>query len=83
MQTLSANDAKTRFGELLDMAQREPVRVTRRDRVVGVMVSARDYEAMRVFYADRLRLTLKETATDAKAAGLGEKELAALLADES
>lgn len=26
MQTLTANEAKTRFGELLDMAQCEPVR---------------------------------------------------------
>ena len=40
MQTFTANKAKTHFGELLDLAQREPVRVTRRDRIVGVMVSA-------------------------------------------
>ena len=29
----------------IDLAQREPVRVLRRDRVVGVMVTAKDYEA--------------------------------------
>jgi hypothetical protein len=29
------------------------VRVMRRDRVVGVMVSAQDYEAMREFYANQ------------------------------
>lgn len=62
MQTYTANEAKTRFGELLDRVQREPVRVTRHNRVVGVMVSAQDYEAMRAFYADRLRGTLKEAA---------------------
>lgn len=77
MNTLTANDAKTRFGELLDMAQREPVRITRRDRVVGVMVSAQDYEAMRRFYADRLQRTMQETGTLAEAAA------EALLADES
>ena len=77
MNTLTANDAKTRFGELLDMAQREPVRITRRDRVVGVMVSAQDYEAMRRFYADRLQRTMQETDT------LAEAEAEALLADES
>jgi prevent-host-death family protein len=60
MQTFTANEAKTRFGEFLDRAQREPVRVMRHDRVVGVMVSAQDYEAMRTFYADRLRDTLRE-----------------------
>jgi prevent-host-death family protein len=83
MQTYTANEAKTRFGEFLDKVQREPVRVMRHDRVVGVMVSAEDYEAMRVFYADRLRKTLHETAEADAAAGLTEEKLAALLADES
>lgn len=83
MQTFTANEAKTRFGEFLDRVQREPVRVMRHDRVVGVMVSAEDYESMRVFYADRLRSTLHETAAGAAAAGLTEEGLARLLADES
>lgn len=80
MQIYTANEAKTRFGEFLDCAQREPVQVMRHDRVVGVMVSAQDYEAMRAFYADRLRHTLKESAA---VAGLGKAKLAELLADES
>ena len=54
MQTYTANEAKTRFGELLDRVQREPVQVTRHNRVVGVMVSAEDYDAMRRYYAERL-----------------------------
>ena len=83
MQTFTANDAKVRFGEFLDLAQRSPVRVMRRDRVVGVMVSAQDYEAMRAFYADRLRQTLNESAAAAAAAGLTDQGLANLLADES
>ena len=83
MQTYTANEAKTRFGEFLDRAQRAPVRVTRHDRVVGVMVSAEDYEAMRVFYANRLRQTLRENAAGAATAGLTEEKLAELLADES
>lgn len=83
MQTFTANEAKTRFGEFLDRAQREPVRVMRHDRVVGVMVSAQDYEAMRAFYADRLRSTLRESAEGALASGLTEEKLADLLADES
>lgn len=83
MQTFTANEAKTRFGEFLDRAQREPVRVMRHDRVVGVMVSAEDYEAMRAFYADRLRKTMREIADGAAAAGLTEEKLAELLADES
>lgn len=83
MQTFTANQAKTHFGEFLDLAQREPVRVMRRDRVVGVMVSAQDFEAMRVFYADRLQHTLSQSAALAQQQGLSPKVLEALLADES
>lgn len=83
MQTYTANEAKTRFGEFLDRVQREPVRVMRHERVVGVMVSAEDYEAMRAFYADRLLKTMDETAIAAERAGLTPEKLAELLTDES
>lgn len=83
MKTYTANEAKTRFGEFIDDAQRAPVRVMRRDRVVGVMVSAQDYEAMRQFYTDRLSQTMDRMADQAKRAGLTEEKLAELLADES
>lgn len=83
MQTYTANEAKTRFGEFLDRVQREPVRVMRHDRVVGVMVSAEDYEAMRAFYANRLRHTLNQAAGAAEQAGMTPEILEKLLADES
>ena len=83
MQTFTANEAKTQFGQFIDMAQREPVRVVRRDRVVGVMVSAQDYEAMREFYANRLQHTLRETAVEAERAGMTPELLEDLLRDES
>jgi hypothetical protein len=56
------------------------VRVLRHDRVIGVMVSAQDYEAMRVFYANRLAQNLSNSATQAN---LSQKQLDALVADES
>lgn len=80
MQTLTANQAKTQFGAFIDMAQKQPVRVMRHDRVVGVMVSPEDYEAMRAFYADRLVRTMDRTAAQA---GLTPEELDRLLTDES
>ena len=83
MRTLTANEAKTQFGQFIDMAQREPVRVVRRDRVVGVLVSAQDYEAMREFYANRLQHTLHATARDAERAGMTPELLEELLRDES
>lgn len=83
MLAYTANQAKTRFGEFLDQVQREPVQVLKRDRVVGVMVSAQDYAAMRNFYANRLQSTLAQNASQAAALGLTEAELGRLLADES
>ena len=83
MQSMTANQAKTQFGAFIDMAQKEPVRVLRHDRVVGVMISAEDYEAMRAFYADRLKRTLDETAAQAERSGLTQEQLDRLLDDES
>ena len=39
---MTAKQAKTQFNAFIDMALKEPVRVMRHDRVVGVMVSASD-----------------------------------------
>jgi prevent-host-death family protein len=83
MLTMTANDAKTHFGQLLDKAQRQPVRVTRHDRVVGVMIGADDYEAMRQFYAERLIQSMDAVGARAEAGGLTPQRLEELLADES
>lgn len=79
MQSFTANQAKTQFGLFLDTAQREPVQVLKHDRVVGVLVSTKDYEAMRTFYADRLQHRLQQSAALAEAAGLTPKKLDELL----
>ena len=81
MQSFTANQAKTQFGQFLDTVQREPVQVMKHDRVVGVMVSAKDYEAIRLFYADRLQHRLAQSAQLAEAAGLTENKLDELLSD--
>jgi prevent-host-death family protein len=79
MQSFTANQAKTQFGQFLDTAQREPVQVLKHDRVVGVLVSAKDYEAMRTFYADRLQHRLQQSVALAEAAGLTLNKLDELL----
>jgi len=83
MRTLTANEAKTQFGQFIDMAQREPVRVMRHDRVVGVIVSAEDYEAMRQFYANRLQHTLATSSAQSEQAGMTPQARQELLRDES
>jgi antitoxin Phd len=46
MKTLTATDAKNRFGELIDMAQSEPVRVQRRGRDVAVVLSPNEFRRL-------------------------------------
>ena len=42
MKTVTAREAKNRFGEFLDAARREPVIVTKNDRPVGIFISIED-----------------------------------------
>ena len=81
MQVLTANQAKTHFGEFIDKAQKEPIKVTRRGRTVGVMVSEEEYEAMQQFYANRLLHSLDKAGREASEKGLTEEKLQRLLDD--
>lgn len=83
MFTYTADQARVRFDEMLDQIQQGPIRVVSQNKVVGVMVSAEDYEAVRQFYVNRLVKTMNETANSAAAAGLTPEILDSLLADES
>lgn len=42
MRVLTAKDAKTHFGNLLDTVQREPILITRNNRPTAVVVSIED-----------------------------------------
>ena len=46
MATITATEAKNRFGELLEMARKEPVEVQKNGRTVGVMVSPDQYQKL-------------------------------------
>ena len=46
MISITSVDAQNRFGQLLDMAQREPVTVTRHGRAAAFIVSPRDMEEL-------------------------------------
>jgi len=45
METLSANDAKTQFGEMLLKAQRSPVQINKNGKPVAVVISIDEYES--------------------------------------
>ncbi len=83
MKEISARTAKNQFGQLLEAAQRGPVRVTRRGRPAGVVLSEEQYQRLRGIAWDRLANTVASMRRQASERGLSEEVLAELLADES
>ena len=55
MQSISAHDAKTRFGQLLDTARREPVVIERHGRAVAVVLSKEEYDELNDIKLRQLR----------------------------
>lgn len=53
MNVMTANEAKTKFGEILLMSQREPVQISKHGKPVAVLVSAEDFVS-----TDELKLQL-------------------------
>ena len=83
MKEIAARDAKNRFGRLLDAVQSAPVRVTKKGRAVGVMMSMQQYERLRGAAWERLTVTMDALGKEASANGLTDAGLEALLANES
>ena len=46
MLTMTSVEAQSRFGELIDRSQREPVQVTRRGRAVAYVICDQDMQAL-------------------------------------
>ena len=63
MRTFSAVDAKNNFGELIDSAQREPVRIQKHGRNVAVVMSEAEYEEMKL---ERIRAQVAVGITQAE-----------------
>ena len=53
MQTIPAVQAQTRFGELIDQAQREIIEITRYGRTIAYVVSAHEMKEMQGSVARR------------------------------
>jgi antitoxin Phd len=60
MKTLTATDARARFGELIDMAQAGPVRVQRRGRDVAVVLSPEEFHRLSEAVAGRVSPAVKK-----------------------
>jgi prevent-host-death family protein len=66
MHSVSAHDAKARFGQLLDTARREPVVIERHGRAVAVVLSKEDYDELNEIKLQQLRAEINQGLADLK-----------------
>ncbi|MEZ9709324.1 type II toxin-antitoxin system Phd/YefM family antitoxin [Vibrio breoganii] len=55
MRTLTANDAKRNFEELLTSAHREPIKISMNGKDVAVIMSIKDYGELETMKADYIK----------------------------
>ncbi|SKA30007.1 ParD protein (antitoxin to ParE) [Vibrio cincinnatiensis] len=55
MYTLTANDAKRNFGELLLNAQRQPIKISKNSKDAVVVMSIHDYEELEMMKTEYLK----------------------------
>ena len=82
MKSITASDARRRFGRLLETVQREPVTITKNGRVAAVVISASDNEltsAMEGFLEER---QWRERVADAERGGyIGVEESGRIMSE--
>ena len=85
MQTMTANEAKTRFGELLIDAQREAVQISKNGKPVAVMMSLEDYEQLEAMKMEMLQAKVSEAILDIEAGRVedGESFMQSLMAEDN
>lgn len=64
MNTLTANDAKRNFGELLLKAQREPIKISKNNKDAVVVMSIRDYEELEAMKVDYIKHCFENAKRD-------------------
>ena len=89
MLTLTSVEAQSRFGELIDRSQREPVQVTRRGRPVAYVICNQDMQALSDlhtrreaasrWYAQYREQLAREQGVSAEAAALSDADVTQLV----
>ncbi|KTD07112.1 type II toxin-antitoxin system Phd/YefM family antitoxin [Legionella jamestowniensis] len=64
MESLSANEAKTHFGDLLLKVQREPVQINRNGKAVAVVLSVDDYLNLESLKMQYLKIRVEQAKED-------------------
>ncbi|PHZ58804.1 type II toxin-antitoxin system Phd/YefM family antitoxin [Photobacterium leiognathi] len=64
MHTLTANDAKRNFGELLLSAQRGPVKISKNSKDAVVVMSIQDYEELEAIKTEYIKHCFEAAKVD-------------------
>ncbi|AMO55101.1 antitoxin [Endozoicomonas montiporae] len=72
MHALSANEAKTHFGDMLLKAQRSPVQISKNGKPVAVVISADEYKSIEELKLQMLQLRAAQAKTDIAAGKLAD-----------
>ena len=64
MRTITANEAKTQFGDMLIKAQQAPIQISRNGKPVAVLVSADEYNALETLKLQLLRERIAQADKD-------------------
>lgn len=74
MDTLSANEAKTQFGDLLLKAQRAPIQINKNGKPVAVVISMDEYESIEALKLRLLQSRVAQAKADIAAGNLVDGE---------
>jgi prevent-host-death family protein len=64
MESLSANEAKTHFGDLLLKVQREPIKINRNGKAVAVVLSVDEYLNFEFLKMQQLKTKVEQAKED-------------------
>lgn len=74
MNALSANEAKTHFGDMLLKAQRAPIQINRNGKPVAVVMSTEDYQNFEAMKLQLLQTRAAQARADIAAGALIDGE---------
>ncbi len=72
MNTLSANEAKTHFGDLLLKAQQAPIQINKNGKPVAVVISADEYQSIEALKLHLLQSKAAQAMEDIKMGNLAD-----------
>ena len=75
MKVVTANEAKTQFGNMLLNVQRAPVQINKNGKPVAVMVSIEDYERIEEMKIRMLKERVQRAKAESKAGTTTEGEI--------